>query len=316
MKTAARIVAFHGALWSIDPWYRWSWYAWPTAMAVLITGWILVSKPVNTGIWGNAGTWAKPIAQKAATSTPTPIKTTTINAVDLEVMSCFANSGTSSETACTNLINGGKISGSKLASVYTQRGFMQRDKAPDSAMSDFNAALKIQPDYAAALNDRAWIYMTRGEYDAALQDLNKTASQTTPWLTAAVAYYYRGFAYLRLKDHAKALSDLNEAIRRQPNNADYYLARGEAEQGQESYDAALRDFDEFSKHAPKDPRGLLARAAILETTGKPRDALTALESVLTLTPDNDFAKSERDRIRRQVKDNDPAKNNSGEPPPT
>jgi tetratricopeptide (TPR) repeat protein len=316
MKTAARIVAWHGALWSIDPWYRWSWHAWPTALAVLITGWILISKPVNTGAWGNAGTWAKPIAQKAATSTATPVKTTTINPVDLEMMSCFANHGTASETACTNLINGGKISGAKLASVYTQRGFMQRDREPDSAMSDLNAALKIQPDYAGALNDRAWIYMTRGEYDAALQDLNKSASPTTAWLTAAVAYYYRGFAYLRLKDYAKAVADLNEAIRRQANNADYYLARGEAQQAQENYDAALRDFDEFSKRASKDPRGLLARAVIFETTGKPRDALTALESAVTLAPDNDFARSERDRLRGQVKDNVPAKSNPGELPPT
>lgn len=143
MKTATRIVALHGALWSVDPWYRWSWHAWPTAMAVLITGWILISKPVNTGAWGNAGTWAKPIAQKAATSTATPVKTTTISPVDLDMMSCFANRDTASETACTNLINGGKISGAKLASVYTQRGFIRRDREPDSAMSDFNAALKI-----------------------------------------------------------------------------------------------------------------------------------------------------------------------------
>lgn len=314
MKTTARIVALHGALWSIDPRYRWSWYAWPAAMGVLITGWILVSKPVDNGIWSNAGSWAKPIAQKATTSTPAPIKTTTVNAVDLDVMSCFANRGTSSETACTKLIDGGKISGSKLASVYTQRGFMRRDREPDSAISDFNAALKIQPDYAAALNDRAWIFMTRGDYDAALQDLNKTASQTTAWAAAAVAYYYRGFAYLRLKDYAKAVADLNEAIRRQPNNADYYLARGEAQQGQENYGAALRDFDEFSKRAAKDPRGLLARAAIFETTDKPREALSELESAVTLAPDNDFARSERDRLRGLVKDDAPAKSNPGEPP--
>lgn len=316
MTPAVRIVAFHGALWNIDPWYRWSWYAWPAAMAVLIAGWILLSKPVNTGAWGNTGSWAKPIVQKAATSTATPIKTTTANALDLEVLSCFANSTVGSEAVCTKLIEGGKISGSRLASVYTQRGFMRRDRDPDSAMADFNAALKIQPDYPAALNDRAWIYMTRGDYDTALQDLNKTASQSTPWAIAAVAYYYRGFAYLRLKDYAKAVADLNEAIRRLPNNADYYLARGEALQGQESYDAALGDFDEFSKRAPKDPRGLLARAAIFETTGRPREALTALDAAVTLAPDSDFARSERDRLREQVKDDAPAKSRPAEPPPT
>jgi len=316
MTTAARIVAFHGALWNIDPWYRWSWYAWPAAIAVLITGWILVSKPVTTGAWGNTGSWAKPIVPKAATSTATPIKTMTINAVDLEVMSCFANSGTASESACTKLIDGGKISGSRLASVYTQRGFMRRDREPDNAMSDFNAALKIQPDFPSALSDRAWINMTRGDYEAALQDLNKSATPATPWAAAAVAYYYRGFAYLRLKDYAKAVADLNEAIRRQPNNADYYLARGEAEQAQESYDAALRDFEEFGKRAPKDPRGLLARAMIFEATGRPRDALTALEGAVALAPDSDFAKSERDRLRGQVKDDAPAKSGPAEPPPT
>jgi tetratricopeptide (TPR) repeat protein len=286
-------------------------------MALLTTGWILVSKPTNTGVWGSAGSWAKPVVQKATTTTPaTPVKTTTINPVDLEVMSCFANRGEASENACTKVIDDGKISGSRLASVYTQRGFLRRDKQPDSAMSDFNTALRIQPDFAPALNDRAWIYMTRGDYDAALQDLNQSASPTTPWLQAAVAYYYRGFAYLRQKEYAKAVADLNEAIRRQSNNADYYLARGEAQQAQEAYDAALRDFDEFSKRAPKDPRGLLARAAIFETTGKRREALMALESAVTLAPDNEFAKSERDRLRGQVKDNDPAKGNPGELPPT
>lgn len=319
MDTKARIVAFHGALWSNDPWYRWSWCLWPAALATLIVGWIFLSKPANDAGFGGAGSWAKPIVQKIATP-PMPAPGTTtqpVNPIDLEMLSCFSNHGASSEAACTKLIDGGKISDAKLASVYTQRGFLQRETKPADASSDFNAALKIQPDFVAALNNRAWMSMTQGEYDSALPDLNKAIGLTAPSVTTAIARYYRGFAYLRLKDHPKALTDLNEALRLQPNNADYYLARGEAQEALGNYEAALSDFDEFSKRAQKDPRGLLARAVILEATGKPQDALAALESAITVAPDNAFARSERDRLRGLVDGKDPAKDNPGNSsPPT
>jgi tetratricopeptide (TPR) repeat protein len=155
--------------------------------------------------------------------------------------------------------------------------------------------------------------MTRRQYDAALADLDKAISLSPPPASAAVARYYRGFAQLKLKNFSQAQDDLNEALRLQPTNADYYLARGEVQQALQNYDAALRDFDEFSKRAPKDAQGLISRGAVLEAMGKPQEALAALESAVKLSPENDYAVSERDRLRGQQNAADPSKNRD-EPP--
>ena len=74
-------------------------------------------------------------------------------------------------------------------------------------------------------------------------------------------------------------------------------ARGELEQAQQQYDAALRDFDDFSKRAPRNPRGLIGRGAVLEATGQPKEALQAYENAVALEPSNAQALTARDRLR-------------------
>ena len=122
-----------------------------------------------------------------------------------------------------------------------------------------------------------------------------------------MAYFYRGYAFLRVQNYQRALDDLNQAEKHQPDNADILLARGEVEQAQESYEAALRDFDEFSKRAPNDARGLVWRGLVLETTGQTAEALAAMEKALALDPGNETARTVRDRLREPLDENTPAK---------
>jgi tetratricopeptide (TPR) repeat protein len=294
MRGVARIAALHGALWNSDPWYRWSWYVWPTAMALLIAGWICIDKPA--GPTSSAASWVKPTA---------PVGTAVRdgnnqNWVQNQLTRCYSKSLELSQsmTSCSALINTPQVRGKQLAAAFTQRGFLQRESDPDRAMSDYDSALKAQPDFADALAGRAWIRMTRSDYEAALGDLNK-AVELSPKLAAV--RYYRGYAHQKLEHFSEALADLNEAQKLQPDNADIYLARGEVEQALESYDAALRDFDEFRK----DARGLVSRGAVLETIGKPQEALAAFESAVALAPDNAYAISERDRLQAEQNGADP-----------
>ena len=93
----------------------------------------------------------------------------------------------------------------------------------------------------------------------------------------------------------------------EPNNPDPYLTRGELEQAQQQYDAALKDFDEFSKRAPRSPRGLIGRGSVLEATGRPKEALVAYEQAVTLEPANAQALAARDRLRSAQDAGDQAK---------
>lgn len=301
MPWTARVAALHGALWGFDRWYRLWWYIWPTSMALLICGWIYLDKPA--GVTSPSAQWAKPVPTAPATA-PKVLP----NWKQEKMTQCFSKSlpPATSTGACTELIITGLVKGRELAAVYTQRGFLEREKQPDQALSEYNDALKVQPDFADALTGRAWIRMTRREYDDAFADLNK-AIDLLPAPASGIARFYRGFAFLKIQNYPRALTDLNEAQKYQPSNADIYLARGEVEQAQENYDLALRDFDEFSKRAPKDPRGLVWRSWVLETTGRTQEALAAMENALALEPGSDIARTERDRLRAKQDESTPGK---------
>lgn len=306
MRPTVRYAAIHVALWSADPAYRIAWHVGLWSMALLVLGFICISKQVAGP---SPGSWARPLnPPSGAPAKPAPA--TVPNNFFVERTACLTN-GFEAVKNCTILIDGHKVSGKQLAAIYTQRGFLQRETQPDNALSDYNMALKIEPDFIDALNGRAWIYMTREQYDEAVQDLTRALDQSPPKETAAIARYYRGYAELKLKNYASAISDLDEAIKLQPGKADYYLARGQARQGLSIFDAALLDFDEFTTRAPKDDRGLVLRGAVLEAMGKPLEALIALERAVERSPNDDYAISERDRLRgkqeQQQNKDEPAK---------
>ncbi len=184
MRRAAHIVALHGALWSSDRWYRWSWYVGPAAMALLVVGWICIGKP--TGATASAAAWGRPVSRQPTIRNLKVTPTQQPNWADLELVSCFANRPLASETACTRLIDERQVVGQRLAAVYTERGYLRREKDPARALIDYDSALRVQPGFVDALAGRAWINMTRGDYDAALPDLNK-ALDLSP--TAGTARY-------------------------------------------------------------------------------------------------------------------------------
>jgi tetratricopeptide (TPR) repeat protein len=305
MRLTAQIAALHGAYWSFDRWYRMSWYVGPGALALLICGWIYVGKPGDIAPPA-ADSWAKPVTS----APPQPLRRSPILAnwpekLHNDVIICFSNALdlTPLVEACTRLIESGQIQNPQLVAAYSQRGLLQRLKQPDRALEDYDAAVKIQPDAPMVLTNRAWIYMTRNEFDVAIVDLDK-AIELFPPAQAARSYAYRGYCHLRLMDNTQAMSDLNEALRLDPNATDPYLYRGEIERRQKLYDAALRDFDEHIKRAPRDPRGFIGRGDILEATGRIQEALAAVENALTVDPDNARGLTKRDQLRTQLNSGD------------
>jgi len=290
MRDVADLAALHGAFWSMDRCYRMAWHVWPIALALLVIGWICVSRPDGAG---SPASWAKPATPPAHSGSRPPAnppisRTTT----QTDLNTCL--SSRSDIAACTAVIDKKSATGSKLAAAYTQRAYIRRESEPDAALRDYGEALKLDPDAADALAGRAWIAMNRGRYEAALPDLDKAVAAAP---SAPTPRYYRGFALLKLAQYGKALADLNEAIKLQPGNAEIYLARGLVEEAQDYNDAALLDFDEVSRHDARNPRGLILRAGVLETMGRAQDALAALESALKLAPSDPEALAQHERLR-------------------
>ncbi len=108
----------------------------------------------------------------------------------------------------------------------------------EKALSAYDTAIRLQPDYAEVYNNRGNIKTGLGSHDAALDDYDE-AIRLNP--NFAEVYSNRGALKFRLGKHAEALAELNEAIRLQPDFMNAYINRGIAQLSLNKIDEARLD---------------------------------------------------------------------------
>ena len=134
------------------------------------------------------------------------------------------------------------------AEAYNNRGLAYYQKEQyDRAIDDFCHAIRLRPDDANMLVNRGLVYNSIGEHDRAIDDFNK-AIQLQP--DHANAYINRGLAYSSKRQYDRAIDDFNEAIQLQPDDAGIYYNRGVAYGGILQYDLAIDDFNEVIQLQP------------------------------------------------------------------
>lgn len=114
---------------------------------------------------------------------------------------------------------------------------------PD-ALSDIEAALKLDPENAHLYINRAGIRRLQQKNREALEDLNH-AIELAP--QSEHAYQLRGMLYLEDHQPQYAINDFNRAIQRNPQSVNALNARGIAHLEQGKPDLALEDFDQAIK---------------------------------------------------------------------
>ncbi len=83
-------------------------------------------------------------------------------------------------------------------------------------MADFDAAIRCQPDFAAAYANRAAIQTTLGHLEAARKDADR-AIELDP--RSSQAHLARGFIRMQAKQFAEAVKDFDQAIACDSENA-------------------------------------------------------------------------------------------------
>ena len=125
-----------------------------------------------------------------------------------------------------------------MANLYLNKGDLQ------NARLYYQRALSVDPDFAIAASNLAWVYLKQGDsLDEALA-LARKAKQLLPELdsvsdTLAWIQYKKG-------SYANALPLLRECVQKVPNHAVYHyhlgmvlIASGEKEKGKEQLSSAL-----------------------------------------------------------------------------
>jgi tetratricopeptide (TPR) repeat protein len=91
-----------------------------------------------------------------------------------------------------------------------------------NAIRDYNAVIRLKPDYVEAYNNRGNIYGQHGQYQLAIEDFGK-AIEINP--NHVRAHNNRGLAHSGLGQYEKALENFNKAIGLQPDYVNAYNNR-------------------------------------------------------------------------------------------
>ena len=116
----------------------------------------------------------------------------------------------------------------------------EKQRGYDKAVRHYTEAIELNPEYAAAYNNRGAAYADKGEMDKAIQDYN-TAIELNP--EDAAAYNNRGAAYADKGEMDKAIQDYNTAIELNPEDVEAYNNRGNAYTDKGEMDRAIQDFN-------------------------------------------------------------------------
>ena len=154
--------------------------------------------------------------------------------------------------------------------------------AIDNSPKGMQAAQGHQGVFLGVLyRNRAVAYIERGEYEKALEDLNK-AIELYPG--KAEFYSNRGLIHLRTQKYDDALADLDTAIELDPSQPISFANRGTAYHIKGRDDRALEDFTKAIALSPEEYRFYNDRAKIYSALNLPDKAIEDLSASISLHP--------------------------------
>jgi hypothetical protein len=110
--------------------------------------------------------------------------------------------------SCFTLLSGGST---QSAEAFYNRGVAYfNNKDYDKAIAEFDAAIRIRPDYAGAFYYRGGSYSMKNDYGRAIADLDAAIAIKPDY---AFAFYLRGLVYAMKGDLAAAIADWEEALK-------------------------------------------------------------------------------------------------------
>jgi tetratricopeptide (TPR) repeat protein len=141
------------------------------------------------------------------------------------------------------------ISPDALVQIYSDRGWAYLHlKEHEKAISDFNSALTLNPEYAWAYGSRGLVFRVLKKFKQAITDFDRAIELNPEY---AWAYGSRGVTYHLLKEYRRAIEDFDHAIELKPQYTWAYVHRGITYRMLQDFQRALDDFDLSLKLEPR-----------------------------------------------------------------
>jgi tetratricopeptide (TPR) repeat protein len=166
----------------------------------------------------------------------------------------------------------------------------------DSALADFESAIKIDPGYAEAYYQAALIKKDKGDktgtciyigrarfYSDTMRVVKNAYSDNFCWM-CGYEYFKKGRDQMDLKEYTEALTSLNMAILISPDSASYYAYRAGAYNGLNNLDSASADYSRAIKLDSNNYMAYYQRSLSFEKKQKYQEAFMDLSMAIRLNP--------------------------------
>lgn len=126
--------------------------------------------------------------------------------------------------ACNTIIKSGRGTPRERAVAFNNRGgALYYSGKPERAIEDYDQAIKLDPNFAHAFNNRCWSGAVLGRTEQAAADCTKVLKL----YNIANTFENRGFIYLKRGEFDRAIADYEAGLRLDPpNKADFLYGRG------------------------------------------------------------------------------------------
>jgi tetratricopeptide (TPR) repeat protein len=159
---------------------------------------------------------------------------------------------------------------------------------------------KYHPRYDNGLVGRARLYLAMGDTVKASADIDRALELNKNNVNA---YVLRAdIAINSAKDYARARSDMDEAIKLQPQYAGYFVNRAYLRYQLDDYFGAMADYDYAIQLDPTNVAALFNRGLLRAEVNDNNKAIDDFSKVLTLDPDNYKAMYNRALLSKEIAD--------------
>jgi formylglycine-generating enzyme required for sulfatase activity/lipoprotein NlpI len=143
----------------------------------------------------------------------------------------------------TELLESDALAGARFPTfaVYDNRANVHlAQKQYPAAVTDFNAALELNPDYVPALYNRGSAYSVMGRFDLGVADYTRVIGLEPE---NASAYFNRGNAYAGMNQYRSAIRDYKKALELKPDWEKVESTLAEAESISKVYEIFLQGLE-------------------------------------------------------------------------
>lgn len=198
---------------------------------------------------------------------------------------------------CTRFLQSRNLKVEQRSFALVKRGDAHRaQRNPDSALKDYEAAIKVNPKAGLAYLQRGHLLRDRGDYDQALESYGASI-KLQPF---AIRYLYRAIVHRLKRDLDKALADLNTGIEVNPNEAQLFIERAIVHRLRNDFDRALADNNMAVKLAPDSAIAFRARGRTREERNELKLALADYRRAQALKPDGEWIARAIERVEGKL----------------